>query len=118
MACQMAGIAATPLVLGQMDSTTTSAVTDEGRCTCAHGKNAECPMHKQTKPASAPRGTQWCSGSHDTQEGVLTTLVGFAGTLVQRHQPAAPEGVSASLGALLERPLDIVRPPVSPPPRN
>ena len=69
-------------------------------------------MHKKSAPLS--RQIRWCAGSHDSQDGVLTTLIGFACAIVQHHQPVVPEGVSESLGALSERPLDLVYPPVFP----
>lgn len=119
LACQVTGLAAVPLVLGQR-AASAPAGGDEGdeiACSCTHGPNAECPMHKHKKPAPASGDARWCSGCPDAQDIVLTTVVGFAGALVDRYQPVAPEGVSESIGVLRERSLDLVRPPTSPPPR-
>ncbi len=118
LAGQVAGIAATPVVLCEMGGAATSASADEIACTCSHGPNAECPMHKHKKPAPASGETRWCTGCSDIPAAVLTTLIGVAGEIVLRQQPVAPEGVSGSISALVERPQNLVRPPVSPPPRG
>lgn len=118
LAGQLAGMAATPTVLCQMGGAATSASDDEIACTCPRGPNGECPMHTHKKPASSSRETRWCAGCQDNEDAVLTTLIGFAGVIVPRQHPVVPEGVSASVGALVERPLNLLRPPVSPPPRG
>jgi len=117
LAGQVAGIAATPVVLCEMGGAVTPASADEIACTCTHGPNAECPMHKHKKPAPVSGETRWCTGCSDTPAAVLTTLMGVFGEIVLRHQPIAPERLSESLSILVERPLNLVRPPVSPPPR-
>jgi len=117
IAGHVAGIAATPAVLCQMGGAA-AARADEIVCTCIHGSNAECPMHKHKKAAPMSSETRWCTGCSDAPAAVLTTLMGVSGEIVGRDQPVAPEAVSESLSILVERPLNLVRPPVSPPPRG
>jgi hypothetical protein len=118
MACQLIGFAAAPIAVCQMGSPATSTVSVEVTCECPRDSTAECPMHPHQKPAPSRRETRWCAGCQDSQELVLMTLIGVAGAIVQCRHPGAPEGVSESLAALFERPLDVVRPPFSPPPRG
>ena len=117
IACQMTGAATTSVVLGQMRGAATAADSDEITCTCTHTANAECPMHKHKKPAPVS-GESRCRSCDDSQETVLSPLAVFAGVIVQRHQPVVPPRVSAPLNVLFERPLDLSRPPVAPPPRS
>ena len=112
------GIAATPMVLFQMGGAATAASGEKIACTCIHGPNAECPMHKHNKPAPVSDKTRWCTGCSESPAAILTTLIGFAGEIVLRQQSVAPQGLSESLGVLVERPANLVRPPVSPPPRG
>ena len=117
LAGRVAGIAATPVVLCRMGGGATAASADEIVCTCTDRPNAECPVHKHKKAAPVSGETRWCTGCSDTPAAVLTTLIGVAGEVVLRQQSVAPEGLSESMSVLVEHPLSLVRPPVSPPPR-
>ncbi|MES1256123.1 MAG: hypothetical protein ABUS56_10975 [Acidobacteriota bacterium] len=117
VACQVAGIAGTPVALGTM-LVTDSTGGDEVACTCTHGPNAECPMHEHKKPAPPSRDTRWCTGCHDAADMVLTPIVGFVAPLVDRQGVDAPVGVAASVTAAVDFSLDLARPPASPPPRT
>ncbi len=116
MACQVVSTVATPMLLFARAGEPTGS--DEITCTCTHGLNAECPMHKHKRSASPSPGTSWCTGGQDSQASLLTTLLAFAGPVVERHQEVRPQGISEPLIPLLVCSLDLDRPPVSPPPRS
>ncbi len=117
LASQAAGMAVTPVAL--FTSGGASAAGNEIiACTCPDGgMGKECPMHKhQTSVPS--RDTPRCVSCHDNTDAALTTLVGATGLLVERQHAEVPDGISDRLIPLSTRPLDVVRPLLSPPPRS
>jgi hypothetical protein len=117
MACQLADIVAAPLVICRM-GTAPSAGSGEISCTCPQGPDAECPMHKHEKPIPSSRETRWCADCRGSAEMILTTLIGFAGPVVERHQTLIPEGASEPLITTLAGSPDLSSPPSAPPPRG
>jgi hypothetical protein len=118
----LAGMAATPAMICQMIGEP-PAVAAATVCTCAHGTDGQCPMHKHHGPgpssSSAPiSGNRWCAGCADSAEMIITAMIGFAAPIIDRSDIARPDGRSAQVHAFIEHPLDTVHPPVSPPPRG
>lgn len=118
--CQLAAMAASEAVWYQAGEQE-SASSDEIACTCTHGPDAACPMHKSPKapsPAGASsRESRWCKGCDDGPQMVLAPFT-FVGPVVARGSVVAPRGVSALSIAVAAPPLDVVRPPIAPPPRG
>jgi len=124
MACGLAGLVATPAAVCQM-GVGARVASAEIVCTCGHGADAQCPMHKHhgagSSKSSSPSSSntnRWCAGCRDSVEMTLTALVGFAAPIVDRYQTVVPDGSSESLPPFGWHPPDVVRPPVSPPPRG
>ncbi len=119
-ACQIVGVAAAPVVLCQMGEAATG-VGDEVVCTCGHDSGAQCPVHKHQQPPSPSKSSPKdcrCSGAGGGADTMLTALMAFAGPLVERRHAAMPNGASESVCPIVERSLNVARPPVSPPPRG
>jgi hypothetical protein len=119
--CELGVMAATGIALAQPPAGDVQAVThDEITCTCTHGPDAECPMHKAPKahpPAGAsPREPRWCTGCSTDPQIVLTPFA-FVGPLVTAARADAPRAASAVLDRRTASPIDFARPPVPPPPR-
>lgn len=115
MACQLAGLAAQALPQWRMGGAV-SVDADEMVCNCTHGPNALCPMHKPAPrtPEPGPR----CDACHHGQEMAPAASNEAAGTVARRYHPSAPDAPSAFVACVTERPLDLDRSPVSPPPRG
>ncbi len=119
VAGQVASTVATSAVLCQMNAAE-AAARDAIMCTCVHGANAECPMHKghkaglPTDPSS--RESRWCDGCADTSAMVLTTIL-FAGPVVDRLLTVAPNTLPERLIGILACPFDVVLALDAPPPR-
>ena len=113
---QLAGtVAASTALLGSVSPSNRSS---EGTvCTCPHAADGECPMHKHRPPASSPDTPRYVS-CHSSTEIALTTLVGVTGLLAEGQQTEVPDGVSEAVVAASTEPLNLIRPPVSPPPRS
>jgi hypothetical protein len=117
MACQLVDIATAPLVLCRMDAAP-SVGSAEIACTCPQGPNAECPMHEDKRPTPSSGESRLCAGCAGRAEMVLTTLIGFAGPVVDRHQTVIPEGTSEPLTSIFVRFPDVDSLPLFPPPRS
>ena len=112
VACQVAGLAAVPLVV----CVTAASQDTDGAivCTCSHGANGECPMHQ---PRKTPRETpRWCSGCDDGLQAVLT-LYAVAGVPVEPPHAAAPQTVTTLAIAPLAAARRRAHPPLAPPPK-
>ena len=117
LASQAAGIAAAPLAFFE-DRAAASTASEPIACTCpGGGMGKECPMHKHRPPASSPDTPRYVS-CHSSTEIALTTLVGVTGLLAEGQQTEVPDGVSEAVVAASTEPLNLIRPPVSPPPRS
>jgi hypothetical protein len=119
--CELGFMAGTGIALAQPDAGDVQAATrDEIMCTCTHGPDAECPMHKAPKAhapeATAPREPRWCTGCGTDPQMVLTPFA-FVGPLVAASRVHAPRAASAVLVRRTALPIDFARPPVPPPPR-
>jgi hypothetical protein len=121
----LAAVAATPVAIGQLiaASAPAAAPSEQALCTCGHGMDAQCPMHHHgadsRKPTQPPaKGNRWCAGCRDSVDMTLTAMIGFAVPMVDSCRLTPPDAASESLVAFAARPLDLVRPPVSPPPRG
>jgi hypothetical protein len=118
--CQVAAMVATQIALVQPAASETAS-QDEVACTCVHGPDAECPMHKSRRPASSSgassREARWCTGCSEGPQMVLTPFA-FVGPVAVRGEIAAPHAASEFLVAAVAFPFDLVLPPVAPPPRG
>ena len=121
MACQIAGLAATSVALSRA-SHAEPAGGNEIVCTCTHGPEAECPMHKShnlyraSASPSSPLEHHCCSGR---QEGPDMLLTAFLAPLAAPCQELpAPGDSSASVPFANSHIVDMTRSPISPPPRG
>jgi hypothetical protein len=124
----LVGVVVTPVMVCQMggDRPAVAAVV----CTCGHGADGQCAMHKHhgsgassssanSSSTSTPAsGNRWCAGCEDSVDMIMTAMIGFVAPLADRSEIAPPDGRPASLRAFAEHPLDFVHPPLSPPPRG
>jgi hypothetical protein len=122
MAGVLAGLVATPAAVCQM-GVGARVASAEIVCTCGHGADAQCAMHPHhgsgaPSKSSSSNTNRWCAGCRDSIEMTLTALVGLAAPIVDRYETVVPDGSSESLPPFGWHPLDVVRPPVSPPPRG
>ena len=118
---QITGVAVTPVVLCGVTSVR-SAVTDDQACTCDHAGDGICPMHKTAKKANATptsRESRWCPGCGEQADMmVLTMLSTSAGPIQRRHRTIRPVEASAPVFLTSTALADVVRLPVSPPPKS
>jgi hypothetical protein len=119
----LAALAATPVAIGQlMPASTVSVASVQQQCTCGHGMDAQCPMHhhgaESSKKSTSTSSNKWCAGCRDSVDMTLTAMIGFAAPMVERAAFTRPDAPSESLLASGAHPLDLVRPPTSPPPRG
>ena len=110
--CQIGTVALAPIALW-----VSAADPHAAECTCGHGADAMCPMHRHT-PAAAPDSHCSMQAANETGAAVLTTLVGAAGLIPEstpsRVAPVPSMNVSPpDADARGERPV----PPDPPPPR-
>jgi len=83
-------------------------------CTCAHGPQSECPMHKQ-KP---PTGSKFCSGCPTNADLLLTSIFSLNGLIDDREQAIEPADSFAPVLDHTSTTLSRSSDPLSPPPRN
>jgi hypothetical protein len=112
LSCQIGTVALVPVALW-----VSVADPHAAGCTCGHGADAMCPMHRY-KHAGDPNSHCSMQSSNETGTGVLTTIVG-AGGLVPESTPSLVAPVPSmnvsptDVDARGERPV----PPDPPPPR-
>ena len=112
LSCQIGTVALVPVALW-----VNAADPHAAECTCGHGADAMCPMHRH-KPAGDPNSHCSMQASNETGTGVLTTIVGAGGLI-----PESTPSLVAPVPSMNVRPADAdVRgerpvPPDPPPPR-
>ena len=110
--CQIGTVALVPVALW-----VGAAGRHAAECTCGHGEDAKCPMHRH-KPAGDPNSHCSMQASNEAGAGALTTIVSVAGLL-----PESTPSLVAPLPSTNVSPTDVdVRgerpvPPDPPPPR-
>ena len=89
-------------------------VADQLACTCPHGTDGACPMHKQ------PTGSTSCliRGVDDSGMAVLSSLLGPVGLIPVPTLPMAPVLMGTSSPGELSPVTDRPRSPDPPPPRS
>jgi len=112
LSCQVGTFALVPVVLW-----VNAADPHAAECTCGHGADAMCPMHRH-KPAGDSNNPCSMQASNQTGTGVLTTIVGAAGLIPESTPSFVAPGPSISVSPMDvdvrgERPV----PPDPPPPR-
>lgn len=113
----LASVIATPGLICQMGGER-GGVEAALVCTCGHGDDAQCAMHKHHgSKSSAPTTNRFCAGCHDQVDVVMTALIGFAAPLTDRSEIAPPDGRLAMVRLSGDQPLDFAYQPLSPPPR-
>src|SRR5687768_4638323 len=110
--CQLGTVALGPVALW-----VSAADSHDAECTCGHGANAMCPMHRH-KPAGDPNSHCSMQASNETGTGVLTTITAAAGLIPESTPsfvaPVPSMNVSPTdVHVVGERPV----PPDPPPPR-
>ena len=112
LSCQIGTVALVPAALW-----VNAADPHAAECTCGHGADAMCPMHRH-KPAGNPDGRCSMQAAHETGTAVLTTIAGAAGLI-----PESTPSLVAPVPSMNVSPTDVdVRgerpvPPDPPPPR-
>ena len=112
LSCQIGTVALVPVALW-----VSAADPHAAECTCGHGADAMCPMHRH-KPAGDPNSHCSMQAANETGTAVLTTIVGAAGLI-----PESTPSLVAPVPSMNVRPADVdVRgerpvPPDPPPPR-
>lgn len=109
--CQAATVMLAPVALW------IAADVHAAECTCGHGADALCPMHRH-KPAGDPNSHCSMQAANQTGAAVLTTIIGVAGLLPDSTPSLAAPVPSTNVGPTNagvrgERPV----PPDPPPPR-
>ena len=112
LSCQIGTVAFVPVALW-----VSAADPHAAECTCGHGADAMCPMHRH-KPAGDPNSHCSMQATNETGTAVLTTIVGAAGLI-----PESTPSLVAPVPSMHVGPTDVdVRgerpvPPDPPPPR-
>ena len=112
LSCQIGTVALVPVALW-----VSAADPHAAWCTCGHGADAMCPMHGH-RPAGDPNSHCSMQTANQTGTAVLTTIVGFAGLILE-----STPSLVAPVPSMNARPTDVdVRserpvPPDPPPPR-
>jgi len=111
LTCQVGTVALGPVALW------VSADSHAAECTCGHGADAMCPMHRH-KPAGDPDTNCSMQAANGAGTAVLTTIVGAAGLIPESTPslvaPVPSTNVSRTdVDVRGERPV----PPDPPPPR-
>jgi hypothetical protein len=116
MACQLAGIVTTQVVFWQARAI---AAGDHNQvaCTCTHGLNGECPMHKK-RPAVPDGSSRFCSTTDSSVAFVLTALVGTPAIVADEHPSLDPLQESGRVIGTTGQPERLDVPPALPPPRS
>jgi hypothetical protein len=117
--CQMASLA-TGAILSRA-SHGESAIGNEVVCTCTHGPDAECPMHRSHKASvlpSSPLDHHCCSGRQDGFDALLTALLAPLAAPAACQELPAPGDTSASVPFAGAHIIDVTHSPISPPPRG
>lgn len=112
LSCQIGAVALVPVAMWL-----NAADPHAAECTCGHGADAMCPMHRH-KPAGSSSSHCSMQATNGTGTAVLTTLVGVAGLIPESMSslvaPVPSTNVSpADVDVRGERPV----PPDPPPPR-
>jgi hypothetical protein len=109
--CQVATVALAPIALW------IAADVHGAECTCGHGADAMCPMHRH-KPSADPNSHCSMQAANRTGTAVLTTIIGAAGLIPEPAPSLVAPAPSTNVGPTDadvrgERPV----PPDPPPPR-
>jgi hypothetical protein len=118
LACQLAAIAAAPVLLHE--GAAASAGT-ELLCDCKVEPGAECPMHGgRTHGATGkkPGAIHLSPVCGDLAAAVLTLLGSGSGILVTPSRVVRPATTAVAVVALANSIVNAPRPPTSPPPRS
>lgn len=112
LSCQIGTIALVPVA-----SWVNAADPHAAECTCGHGANAICPMHRH-KPAGDPSSRCSMQATNETGTAPLTTIAGAGGLLPESTLSLVAPVPSMNVGPTDddvrgERPV----PPDPPPPR-
>ena len=111
LSCQAGTVALVPVALWM-----SGAEHHAAECTCGHGANAMCPMHRH-EPAGTPGRDCSMQAANETGTAVLTTL--GAGGLIPQSTPALVAPIPSThvsppdVDVRAQRPV----PPDPPPPR-
>jgi hypothetical protein len=118
LACQLAAIAAAPVLLHTPSAVSTGT---ELLCDCKVEPGAECPMHggKAHRESGRRSGATHLSPvCGDQTAAVLTLLAGGGGILVTPSRVIRPSTAAVTVVALTDSVLSAADPPTSPPPRS
>jgi len=110
--CQIGTVTLTPVALW-----IAAAHPHAAECTCGHGADAMCPMHRH-QPAGDPNNHCSMQAANQTGAAVLTTIIGAPGLIPESTPSLAAPVRSTNVGPTDggvrgERPV----PPDPPPPR-
>src|SRR5688572_24357371 len=94
--CQLGTVVLVPVALW-----VSAADPHAAECTCGHGANAMCPMHRH-KPAGDPISHCSMQASNETGTGALTTGVGAAGLI-----PESTPSLLAPVASMNVSPTDV-----------
>jgi hypothetical protein len=112
LSCHIGTVALVPVALW-----VSAADPHAAECTCGHGADAVCPMHRH-KPAGNTNSTCAMQAVNGAATAVLSTLVGVSGFI-----PESKPSLAAPVPSTRVRPIDVVVrgerpvPPDPPPPR-
>jgi len=105
------------LAIAPVSLCATAPQTSDGvACTCAHGQNAECPMHHRSAPADS--GCHCRNTSPDSSEATVVALFSQAGILTSVHRLVDPRTFSATVPHTTPRVAGLLPAPDGPPPRS
>ena len=88
--CQVATVMLAPVALW------IAADVHAAECTCGHGADALCPMHRH-KPAGDPNNHCSMQAANRTGAAVLTTIIGAAGLIPESAPSFAAPAPSANV---------------------
>ena len=109
LSCRLASAALAPLAVWAG-----SADGHAAECTCVHGPDAACPMHKKAAP-----GSTFCvlQSTAEPSTALLTSPFGLLGLVAERTQLVAPASSRHVLIVDFEMTTRRAGPPDPPPPR-
>jgi hypothetical protein len=118
LACQLAAIAAAPVLLHRAAQSGAGA---ELLCDCKVEPGAECPMHggkTHGAPGTGSGTIHFSPVCGDLAAAVLTLLASGTGILVTPSRVVRPATTAVDVVALADSIFNSARPPTSPPPRS
>jgi hypothetical protein len=102
----------------------TQSLPAEGEvaCTCTHGPDANCPMHKllaaQTQGRESTPGQPHCCSRQPDGNMLLTSLIVWSGAIVPVRMAAHAQGSREHIATAAPQLVTRERAPASPPPRG